>query len=111
MLLIHSNRPGWDALSESDRETMLRRHAELMAELTATGEYIGGEGLADPTQTTTVRVRDGGMLTTDGPYLEAKEHLAGYFLVECATQERATAIAARCPETAYSGVEVRAVAT
>ncbi|WP_233507333.1 YciI family protein [Spongiactinospora gelatinilytica] len=54
-------------------------------------EWIGGEALADPFNSRTVRVRDGVPAVTDGPYLEAKEHLAGYCLVECESLERATA--------------------
>lgn len=90
-------------MSRADREQMRYDVAELVAELTASGEFVGGDALADPVQTLTVRVRDGLTMTTDGPYIEAKQHLGGYAVVDCDTQDRAVEIAARFPETAYSG--------
>ena len=64
--------------------------------------------LADPLTTRSVRVRDGVVASTDGPYAEAKEHLMGYYLVDCDDMERATAIAAQIPDARWERVEVRA---
>jgi hypothetical protein len=110
MLLIH-NRPGYvDELSAADRDALTAQVDAIMKELTDSGELIGGEALADPAQTRTVRVRDGVPAVTDGPFIEAKEQFAGYLLVDCETPERATEIAASWPDARYFAMEVRAVA-
>jgi hypothetical protein len=83
--------------------------AELRAELAASGELAGGDWLAAPDRTWTVRVRGGATEATGGPYVEAGEPLAGYLVVDCATPERAAEIAARVPGGA--GVEIRPAGT
>ena len=67
----------------------------LLKELTESGELVGTQALADPSNTKTVRVRDGVPAITDGPFAEAKEQLGGYLIVDCASPERATEVAAR----------------
>ena len=81
----------------------------LIDELTASGEWVGGEGLADVSQAKVVRVRDGVPAVTDGPYLEAKEHLAGYCMIDCDSLERALEVAANWPDARWMGIELRAV--
>ncbi|WP_214409603.1 YciI family protein [Sphaerisporangium fuscum] len=109
MLLIH-NRPGYvEELPESEAAELLGRVDELMKELTESGELIRGEALAGPSETKTVRVRDGVPVVTDGPFVEAKEHFAGYLLVECDSTERAVEIAASWPDARYFAMEVRPV--
>jgi hypothetical protein len=109
MLLIYSNPVAWDALSDEERAGLGPEHAALIDELVESGEWIGGSVLAEPARSRTVRVREGVSLATDGPFSEAKEHLAGYDLVDCASLERALEIAARIPDARLSGVEVRRV--
>ncbi|MER6945806.1 YciI family protein [Nonomuraea sp. NPDC000554] len=109
MLLIH-NRPGFvDEMSEAERDTLMGEVDAIMKELTESGELIRGEALADPSQTRTVRVRNGVPAITDGPYVEAKEQFAGYLLVECDTPDRAVEIAARWPDARQWAMEVRPV--
>jgi hypothetical protein len=79
----------------------------IMNELTESGELVGGEALADPSNTRTVRVRDGAHVVTDGPFVEAKEHFGGYMIIDCETQERAVEIARRWPGTGLAAMEVR----
>ena len=79
----------------------------IMNELTESGEMVGGEALADPSNTKTVRVRDGAHVVTDGPFMEAKEHFGGYVMLDCESQERALEIAARWPTTGLAAMEVR----
>jgi hypothetical protein len=81
----------------------------VMQELTESGELVGGEALADPSNTKTVRVRSGVPAVTDGPFAEAKEHLGGYLIVECERPERATEIAARWPNARFGRMEVRPI--
>jgi hypothetical protein len=78
-----------------------------MNELIESGEWVGGEGLADPSNAKSVRVRGGVPAITDGPFVESKEQLAGYLIVECESAERATEIAARWPDARHWGMEVR----
>jgi hypothetical protein len=93
-------------LGEEGAELMAEVDA-VMKELTESGELVGGEALADPSNTKTVRVNDGVPAVTDGPFAEAKEHLGGYLIVECESVERATEIAARWPSTRFTPMEVR----
>jgi hypothetical protein len=110
MLLIY-NRPGFvDGLSEAERTELFGEVDALLAELTASGELVRGEGLAAPSEARTVRLQDGRPVVTDGPFTEAKEQFAGYTAVDCATRERAEEIAARWPDVRFGGaIEVRAV--
>jgi hypothetical protein len=109
MLLIYQNPASWEALSEDERNAIMNDVDVLMTELTESGEWVGGEGLADSSNTKTVRVRDGVPAVTDGPYLEAKEHLVGYSLFQCETPERALEIATRWPDARHWAVELRPV--
>jgi hypothetical protein len=109
MLLIYSNAESWAGLSAEQREGLGRSHQELTRELTEHGLLVSAAGLADPITTRTVSAGDGGLTTTDGPYAEAKEHLAGFYLVECETIDEAIGYAARMPDAQYLAVEVRPV--
>ena len=109
VLLIYSSSATWEALSQEERVQMGRDHAALYRELVESGEWVGGNALADQVQSKAVRVREGVSLTTDGPFAEVKEHLAGYDVVDCASMERALEIAARIPDARVCGVEVRPV--
>jgi hypothetical protein len=106
LLMIYGNETTWDALSQDDE--VMSRHRALLDELGASGELIGTEGLTTA-GARTVRVFGGEAIVTDGPFTEAKEMLAGYYLVDCASIERATQIAARIPEARFSPVEVRRI--
>jgi hypothetical protein len=109
MMLIYHNsaRP----LGEDELQGMMGEVDTIIQELSESGEWVGGEGLADPSNTKVVRVRDGAPAVTDGPYLEAKEYLAGWCIVDCESSERANEIAARWPDARYTGVEVRPIMT
>jgi hypothetical protein len=112
VILIYSNpksREIWEGLSRTQRAEGLRVYAALLEDLSASGELIVSEALADPSLAKRVTARDGQAMTTDGPFAEVKEHLAGFFLLECESIERAIEHAARVPEAAYGLVEVRPV--
>ncbi|MFI5835444.1 YciI family protein [Micromonospora sp. NPDC051300] len=111
MLLIW-NRPGFaDELTEAERNAIFGEVDAIMTELTESGEMVGGEALAHPSQTRTVRPAAGGTEITDGPFVESKEQFAGYLTVDCETPERAAEIAARWPDVrhGFGVLEVRAV--
>jgi hypothetical protein len=107
MLLIYQNPAAWRDLPEPDRQAMMSAAGAIMEELTGTGEWVGGEALADPSTARSVRVRDGVPAVTDGPFAEAKEQMVGYCIVDCETEERAVEIAARWPDARLWGMEVR----
>jgi hypothetical protein len=112
VILIHSNpdsRAVWESFSEDEKAEGFRYYGRIVEDLIASGELIVTHALADPSLARTVTVRDGAAVTTDGPFAEAKEQLAGFFLVECATPERAVEIAARMPEAHFGLIEVRPV--
>jgi hypothetical protein len=112
LILIHSNpasRALWEKLSDTQRMEFGRSHFALSEALAESGELVVSEGLADPELAKRVSVREGQTLTTDGPFAEVKEYLAGFLLVECENMEEAVAIAARVPDAATGAVEVRPV--
>ena len=107
MLLIYNNPATYQAWTEEQRSELFGEVDVLMKELTESGELVGGEALADASNAVIVRVRDGVLAATDGPYAEAKEQLAGYLMVECETKDRAVQIAARWPDAKHFTMEVR----
>jgi hypothetical protein len=112
MILIHSNpttRELWEKFSDAEQSEGFQAYAALDEALAASGELIVSEALADPALAKRVSVRDGRTMTSDGPYAEVKEHLAGFYLVECESEGRAVEIAAQIPEAPYGVVEVRPV--
>lgn len=109
ILLIYQNTEAWNAMAQAEQEVLMHAAGDLVQELTASGEWVGGEGLADAGRARSTRVRDGAVTVTDGPFLEAKEALAGYCIVDVATQARAEEIAARWPDARHWGMEVRAL--
>jgi hypothetical protein len=109
MLLIYNDPQVIEAMTEEERCDLFGSVDRVMAELSETGELVGGEALAWASEAKTVRVRDGVVATTDGPYAEAKEQFAGYLAVDVETEERAVEIAAMWPDAQLWGMEVRAV--
>ena len=109
VLLIYQAPGAFDALPEDEREALRGEFAAMEKEIEASGEFIGGAALADAGSGRTVRVRDGVPAVTDGPFAEAKEQLAGYYVVDCESIERATEIAVRDPASRLWAIEVRAV--
>ena len=110
MMLIYGNDETWQRIYDGDKasDALMSAHRELTEQLIASGEYVSSQGLTVEAART-VRVRDGVPAVTDGPFSEAKEVLAGFYLVDCARVERATEIAALVPEAALDLVEVRRV--
>jgi hypothetical protein len=112
LMMIHHNeqtRAAWASYSDEQRAAGIRAHAALTEELIDSGELVLAEALSDPSQGRRVLARDGNAETTDGPFAEIKEHLAGFYLIECDTPDRAIEIAARIPEARHGTVEVRPV--
>jgi hypothetical protein len=108
LLMIYGNHATWDSWTDEDYAEVIRTHQALLKDLTESGELIGSEGLTT-VDARTVRVHGDVPAVTDGLFTEAKEYLAGYYLVDCVSIERATEIAARLPEARYNPVEVRRI--
>jgi hypothetical protein len=111
MLLIYQNPQNWQALGDTERSKVMDEAGAIVSELTESGEWIGGEALADVSNAKTIRVRDGVPAVTDGPFLESKEHMVGYCMFECETPERALEIAQRWPDARHWAVELRPLMT
>ena len=107
LLLIYANHQAWAGLSEAEAGALSAEYGAFAERLSASGELLGGEPLQGPETATTVRVRNGSRTTTDGPFIETKEHLAGYFLVDAATLDRALDLAAELPDAKFGAIEVR----
>jgi hypothetical protein len=111
LLLLHNNPGVLDALTEDQRSALMNGHGDFIKTIQESGELIVTQALADPSNSAVVRVHDGVPVVTDGPYLEAKEFLGGYYLVDCADRDRALELAAMIPDASIDGlgVEVRPV--
>ena len=107
LLMIYMNDATWESLSEAERNEVFRGHDEFIKSITESGEMVGTVALANPSNSATVRVRDGVTVVTDGPYVETKEYLAGYYLVDCESRERAIELAAMIPDARFNAMEVR----
>jgi hypothetical protein len=109
ILLIYQAPGAFDALPQEQRDALMGEFNAFSEQITKSGEFVGGAALADPASGRVVRVRDGRPATTDGPFAEAKEQLAGYYVVDCESLERATEIAATDPASRLWAIEVRPV--
>ena len=107
MLLIYHDEKGWDAISETERQQIYADYRKLQEELVSSGQFVTGSELQPIATATSVRVRDGKELVTDGPFAETHEQLGGYFLIEAKNLDEATSIAARIPSAQTGTVEIR----
>lgn len=107
LLMIHMNLAVFETLSEAEMTAVVDAHDEFRERASESGELVGFAALADPSNTTTVRVRGDVPAVTDGPYLEPKEYLAGFYVVDCETVERVNELAAMVPDARFAAVEVR----
>ena len=107
LLLIYNNEQSWNAITEGERQQIYGEYRKLREELLSTGQFVTGSQLQPISTATSVRIRDGKELVTDGPFAETHEQLAGYFLVEAQNLDEATGIAARIPSAKMGTVEVR----
>ncbi len=106
MLLIYLDER---ALDDAERERCYRESAQLAHQLDAAGQYVAAAPLEPTATATSVRVREGKRVVTDGPFAETKEQLGGYFLIEARDLDEAIAIAARIPMARRGTIEVRPV--
>jgi hypothetical protein len=106
MLLIYMNE---NAMNETEREQCYKDSTQLAHDLTANGQYLGANPLQPVAMATSVRVREGKRLVTDGPFAETREQLGGYFLIDAKDLDAAMNVAARIPAAQKGTVEIRPV--
>jgi hypothetical protein len=109
LLLVHHNEEAFTKMQEGTRAELLSESIQLCHQLDATGQYLSASPLQPTSTARIVRVRDGKPFVTDGPFIETREQIAGYFLIEAKDHDEAVAIAARVPGARIGTVEVRPV--
>ncbi len=110
MILIYTEERDMTKLSPGDLQAMMKPYVDYNTALERAGALVGGEPLAPVSTATTLRVRNGKTLRTDGPFMETKEVLGGYYLIEARDLDEALAWGARCPGAHHGAVEVRPLA-
>ncbi len=109
MLLIYDDEQVWGRLGEAERQQIMAEYGQFTEQVKAAGQYVAGAQLQPTQSATSVRVRDGKRLLTDGPFAETREQLGGYYLVDAKDLDEAIAIAGRIPSARVGTVEVRPV--
>ena len=109
LLLVHHNEEAFNNIPESERKEMLAQSIQLCHQLHGKGQYLHASPLQPEATGKIVQVRNGRSTVTDGPFIETKEQLAGYFLIDATDQEEAIRIAERIPGARIGTVEVRPV--
>jgi hypothetical protein len=109
LLLIYRNEAEIGKMGPAERKQVTADYGAFTQSIVQSGHFKAGDGLQPTTTATTVRVRDGKMLTTDGPFAETREQLGGYYLVEANDLDTALGIAARIPCAKSGSIEVRPV--
>jgi hypothetical protein len=111
MLLIYNDPNAWESMSEDEQGAVYHAYGTFTEELQASGKLVAGDALQAIDTATSVRVRDGETLTTDGPFAETKEVLGGYYLIDVETLDEALDWGAKIPGATYGTIEVRPVVT
>jgi hypothetical protein len=107
ILLIHDEEQAWGKLSESERQEMMADYRQFSEQIKASGHYVSGSQLTPTSAATSVRIRNGKRVVTDGPFAETREQLGGYYLVEAKNLDEAIALAERVPSARTGTIEVR----
>jgi hypothetical protein len=108
-MLICTDESAIGAYSPSEAESMTAEYMKFGEEMTKRGVLQGGERLRPTTDATTVQVRDGDLITSDGPFAETKEQMGGFYLVDCKDLDEAIEIAAKIPGARVGSIEVRPI--
>ena len=109
LLTMHMDPATWEALTEAQRNEVYGGHERFQRTTTASGELIRTQALGDPSSSVTVRVRDGEVEAVAGLSTAGDDFFCGYYLIECADQERAIELAGLIPDARYTPIEVRPI--
>jgi hypothetical protein len=109
MLLIYHDEKGWDGRTEPEHQQIYREYRQLIQKLQSSGQYLAGDQLQPTTTASTVRVREGKQMVTDGPFAETREQIGGFFMIDAKDLNEATNIAAQIPSARMGSIEIRPV--
>ena len=109
MLLIYHDEQAWTKMSEAERQEIYGEYRQLIGDLSARGQYLAGDQLQLANAASSVRVREGKQIVTDGPFAETREQIGGFFMIEASDLVQATGIAARIPSARMGLIEIRPV--
>ena len=109
LCLIYENEKAWQDFPKDQADAMMGEYFAFTDDIQKSGHYRAGEALQPTATATTLRVRNGKVSTTDGPFAETKEQLGGFYLIEAANLDEASAIAARIPSARFGSIEIRPV--
>jgi hypothetical protein len=109
MLLIYHEEQDWHGRTEPAHQAIYHEYRELIQELQTDGKYLAGDQLQSTTTASSVRLRDGKQMVTDGPFAETREQLGGFFMIEATDLDEARSIAARIPSARTGTIEIRPV--
>ena len=109
LCLIYENEKAWEALPPAESEAIMGEYFQFTEDIRKNGKYVAGEALHPTASATTVRVRNGKVSTTDGPFAETKEQLGGFYLIEAADLNDAIQVASRIPSARMGSIEIRPV--
>jgi len=109
LCLIYGDERRWEHYTKEQGESMSREYFEFTQDIKKSGHMLGGDALQPTANATTIRVRNGAVSTTDGPFAETKEQLGGYYLIEGKDLNDAIQVASRIPGAKTGAVEVRPV--
>lgn len=107
LCMIYDDESKWATMNKAETDTWMAEYNAFTDSIKKNGNYVGGEALQPTSTATTVRVRNGKISTTDGPFVETKEQLGGYYLIEAKDLNEAIQIAAKIPSARLGGIEVR----
>jgi len=110
MLLIHDNEKAWSALDHDQQTQIMAEYRRVTEQMRASGHHRAGSQLQPTSTATSVRVRNGKRLITDGPFAETREQLGGYYLVEAKNLDEAISLAERLPSARMGTIEIRPLA-
>jgi hypothetical protein len=109
LCLIYDEEKNWQTMSREAGEALMQEYFTFTKDIRQSGHYLGGNDLQPTKNATTVRVRNGRLSTTDGPFAETKEQLGGYYLIEASDLNEAIQIASRIPSAKLGSIEVRPI--
>jgi hypothetical protein len=109
LMLIYNQESSYMKMTPQEQASMSAEFGKFTEEITKAGKFRGGNRLAPIASATTVRVRDGKRVTTDGPFAETKEQLAGYYLIDANDLDEAIALAGKIPSARVGSIEVRPI--
>ena len=109
LLMIYANEAEYGKMDAATGQKMMEEYGVFTQSIVQSGNFKAGDRLQPSTTATTVRIRDGKTMTTDGPFAETREQLGGYYLIEAKDLDTALAIAARIPGAKTGSIEVRPI--